>query len=98
MYYIVNDRNEFFKGYKHNNDWLDKPHIYRVNPWVNLVGETWKSMIKIHTEEMPQYMREEVPWRIIKAEHLSRIQAEHAITKKDFVSIIDKYNLDIWGV
>lgn len=92
MEYCIVTGNNGLTFYKVNGGWSPDINVFWENPWETFViGEDWKRMVREQKN-----MRDEVNWRVIHTDSLPLIHARHAITGRDYVSIIDKHNLDIW--
>lgn len=95
-YYVLDDTKFWIDnntahslGYT-SGGWTDKPvEMASISPrdWLN-------HDIFVRSKE---YIRARLEWRIIKAEHLGVILAEHAITNKSKIEIIDKHDYDLWS-
>lgn len=88
-YYVINQSNMFWDEKKQN--WSNGPLL-----WHNYLPI--KTIVNIAFPENHHrgFLQKYWNWRFISPDCLGRVLAEHAITKKSMIEIIDKHNYDIW--
>lgn len=88
-YYIVSNDNYFWSytslNTRDGGNWREAPYKFPVNPIIrqrNTTNDDLKGDMTSHG------------WRMFHDSHLPRVMAEHAITKKNFVDIVDKLGIN----
>lgn len=87
-YCIIYDWGKFGSAKDDSDEVSETKIVYQNNPWHDskIINPHWHGIGK----DINEY------WRVVDEKHVGAILAEHVITKKSLVKIIDSHKYDIW--